>query len=323
VLRKHLALLLAVFAATPGGAQQTVVAGGGRLEVRSFDSPALGVRKRYQVYLPASYARDSARRYPVAYLLHGRSGNEAEWTARGELVAVADSLFSQRAPELILVMPDGDNSFWVNWESWPGFAACARDTTLAEAAESFCVETARYGDYVARDLVAEVDAAFRTLPARAHRGLLGVSMGGTGALTLALCYPDVFGATGAFGAPQPFWLGPAPGREAASLAALDSALGRPVGPLTRARWGADTAAWWRHSPERAARRLRGRGGVFPAIRLEVGLTDQYRDENRALAATLRELGVTFEYREREGGHEWSTWRAHTAEALAWLGRLLR
>lgn len=314
--------LLAVLAATAGRAQQTVAAGRGTVAVRSFDSPALGVRKRYQVYLPASYARDSRRRYPVAYLLHGRTGSEAEWTARGDLAAIADSLFSQ-GPELILIMPDGDNGFWVNWESWPGFAACARDTTLAEAAESFCVESARFGDYVARDLVAEVDAGFRTLPARGHRGLLGVSMGGTGALTLALCYPDVFGAAAAFASPQPFYLGPAPGREAASLAALDSALGRPVGPLTRARWGADSAAWWRHSPDRAARRLRGQGGVFPAIRLEVGLADQYRDENRAFAATLRGLGVTFEYLEREGGHEWSTWRAHTGEALVWLGRMLR
>jgi len=202
VARTHLVALLAVCAASAGQAQSAAVAERGTLVVRSFASAALGVRKGYQVYLPAAYAHDSTRRFPVAYLLHGRSGNETEWTARGDLVVVADSLFSQGAPELILVMPDGDNSFWVNWESWPGLAACARDTTLAEAAESFCVESAGYGDYVAHDLVAEVDAAFRTLAARAHRGLLGVSMGGTGALTLALGYADVFGATAAFAAPQ-------------------------------------------------------------------------------------------------------------------------
>lgn len=321
--RPHLVLLLAVSAAAPGRAQQPGIAGGGTLLVRSFQSPALGVSKRYQVYLPASYGRDPRRRYPVAYLLHGRSGDETEWTARGDVGAIADSISAQGGPELLLVLPDGDNSFWVNWESWPGFGACARDTTLAEAAASFCVNSARYGDYVAHDLVAEVDAAFRTLPGRAHRGLLGVSMGGTGALTLALCYPDVFSAAAAFASPMPFYLGPAPGREAQSLEAMDSALGRPVGPLTRARWGADTAAWWRHSPERAARRLRGAGKPFPAIRLEVGVLDPYRDENRGFAAALHGLGVRHEYLEREGGHEWSVWRAHTGEALAWLGRLLR
>lgn len=305
-------LLLAVVAAAQGG---------GRLEVHSFVSPALGVRKRYQVYLPASYARDPRRRYPVAYVLHGRTGNEAEWTTRGNLDGIADSLFAHGGAELILVMPDGDNSFWVNWESWPGYAACASDTTLAEPAASFCVGSAHYGDYVAHDLIAEVDAAFRTLPGRAHRGLLGVSMGGTGALTLALTYPDSFSAVAAFAAPQPFYLGP--GRQAQSLEAFDSALGRPVGPLTRARWGPDPAVWWRHSPERAAARLRGARGRFPAIRIEVGVDDPYRDENRGFAATLRGLGVRFEYLERAGGHEWPTWRAHSGEALAWLGGRLK
>ena len=278
----------------------------GTLSVRSLYSPALGVRKRYQVYLPASYLRESRRRYPVAYLLHGRTGNEADWTARGDLDAIADSLFAAPAgaPGLILIMPDGDNSFWVNWDSWPGFAACARDTLLAEAAPSFCVNRAGYGDYVAHDLVAEVDAAFRTVPERAHRGLMGLSMGGTGALTLALTYPDVFGATAAFSAPHP----------------IERAAGRPVGPLTQARWGADTSSWWRHSPDRAARRLRGAGKSFPAIRIEIGRADMYLEENRAFAATLRGLGVEHEYLEGDGGHEWSYWRPRIAATLAWLAR---
>lgn len=294
----------------------------GTVLLRSFFSAALGARKRYLVYLPASYSRGT-RRYPVAYLLHGRTGNEADWIARGDLDSVADSVFAFGTPELILVMPDGDNSFWVNWASSPGYSACARDSLLEEAAPSFCVSSARYGDYLAHDLVAQVDSAFRTLSTRAHRGVLGLSMGGTGALTLALTYPEVFAATAAFSAPQPFYLGPhpyqPPARQAESLQAVETDLGRPLGPLTRARWGADSAGWWRHDPERAARRLRSAGGRFPALWLEVGRQDPYLDENRALAAALRELGVAHQFLERDGGHQWAYWRAHLGEGLRWLG----
>jgi len=294
----------------------------GTVQVRSFYSAALGARKRFLVYLPPSYPRRGTR-YPVVYLLHGRTGNEAEWLAKGDLDAVADSVFAAGPPPLILVMPDGDNSFWVNWEASPGVAACAGDSLLAEAPSSFCVPVSRYGDYVARDLVAQVDSAFRTLADRAHRGVAGLSMGGTGALTLALTYPDVFSAVAALSSvAAPFYLGPrpyqAPAGQARSLGDLEEAMGRPLGPFTRARWGPDTAAWWRHDPERAARRLRDSGRGLPAIWLEVGTGDPYLDENRAFAAALRELHVAHQYLEREGGHQWSYWRAHLGETLRWF-----
>ena len=302
------------------------VAPRGTVLVRSFFAPALGAHKRYLVYLPPSYSRKPGRRYPVVYVLHGRTGNEADWVARGDLDRVADSVFAAGAPELILIMADGDNSFWVNWAESPGYAACARDSLLTEAATSFCVPTSRYGDYLARDLVAQVDSGFRTLAAPAHRGLLGLSMGGTGALTLALDFPHVFAAAVALSAPQPFYLGPhpyqTPAVQATSLDAVEQALGRKLGPMTRARWGADTAQWWRHDPERAARRLIQSGGAVPVLLLEVGKGDPYADENRALDAAFTTLGLAHQFLLEDGGHEWSFWRAHSGAALAWLGRRL-
>jgi len=298
----------------------------GSVLVRAFFSPALGARKRYLVYLPASYPRRPAKRYPVVYVLHGRTGNEADWIVRGDLDSVADSLFGSGTPEFILVLPDGDNSFWVNWVESPGYAVCARDSLLAEAAPVFCVPRSRYGDYVAHDLVAQVDGGFRTRPDRSHRGLLGLSMGGTGALTLALDYPLVFCAATALSAPQPFYLGPHPYQppavQAPSLEAVEQAIGKKLGPQTRARWGADTAEWWRHDPERAARRLLHAGGPVPALRLEVGTRDPYADENRALAAALTALGISHELLLEDGAHEWSYWRARSGAALAWLGARL-
>ena len=48
----------------------------------SFESKALGVAKRYKVYLPAGYEAATARRYPVIYMLHGLGGDETNWIER-------------------------------------------------------------------------------------------------------------------------------------------------------------------------------------------------------------------------------------------------
>ena len=56
----------------------------GEVRVESFYSPALGVSRHYVVYLPPSYTRGN-RRYPVAYYLHGYSGNESDWLSLAEI----------------------------------------------------------------------------------------------------------------------------------------------------------------------------------------------------------------------------------------------
>ena len=76
---------------------------------------------------------------------------------------------------MIIVVPNGKNkylgSFYANSSS-----------------------TGNWDDYVTRDVVTYIDAHYRTLAAREHRGIAGHSMGGYGALTLAFRHPDVFGS---------------------------------------------------------------------------------------------------------------------------------
>src|SRR5690606_5739025 len=77
------------------------------------------VELKLNVLLPKGYEEDSDRRYPVVYLLHGYGGNFREW----ERIGVAEQA---RDLAVILVMPEGDRSFWVNahespeacWEDW-------------------------------------------------------------------------------------------------------------------------------------------------------------------------------------------------------------
>src|ERR1017187_2501097 len=75
-------------------------------------SQALGAKKAVVVYLPPSYANAIARRYPVAYYLHGLTGSEVDWTRSGHLNEVMDSLVMAGGPEMIVVMPDGDDGWY-------------------------------------------------------------------------------------------------------------------------------------------------------------------------------------------------------------------
>jgi S-formylglutathione hydrolase FrmB len=157
----------------------------GRIVVETLHSRALqGNRigdtadRKITIYLPPSYDRDPARRYPAVYLLHGSTSDPREWldgSYQGLNLALAmDALAGAGLPEYIVVMPLADNSF----------------------GGAFYVNSAAFGkweDFVVAELVPFVDARFRTLRARRSRGLAGQSMGGFGALYLAGRHADTFG----------------------------------------------------------------------------------------------------------------------------------
>jgi S-formylglutathione hydrolase FrmB len=301
----------------------------GRVRVDTVWSAALRTRKQFVVYLPASYDREPARRYPVAYYLHGLWGDEWNWVRNGRLDAAMDSLVAAGGPEMIVVMPDGDDSWYTTWNALVTIDACQRDTVRKEPAASYCVPWPHYDDYVARDLVAKVDSTYRTRADRRHRGIAGLSMGGYGAVSLALRYPDVWSAAAShsgFVAPLLVSAGPfgtgSPPRYATGIA--------PLAERWRAYWaslplafGRDTAGWWARDPGRIAARLRRHDAArMPALRLDVGANDQFLEQNRALHFTLDSLGVAHAYAEHAGGHDWTYWRTHVPESLAWLGARL-
>jgi enterochelin esterase-like enzyme/uncharacterized membrane protein len=140
----------------------------------SFYSASLDREMTYYIYLPPGYQTES-RRYPVLYMLHGGGGTKDEWPAYGLVNDLDRSIQSKDIRPMIVVMPQGDLGYWVNWpENGP-----------------------RWGDYITRDLRRQVDSTFRTLPDASHRAIGGLSMGGAGALQLAFNHPEVFSVVGA------------------------------------------------------------------------------------------------------------------------------
>ena len=295
----------------------------GRVLADSFWSPALGVRKQFVVYLPPSYDRAPARRYPVAYYLHGLFGNEWNWVRLGGLARAADSLAARGAGEAIVVMPDGDDGWYTTWNTLANVDACRRDTARAEPAATYCVAWPRYDDYVAHDLVARVDSVYRTRADRTHRAIAGLSMGGYGAMSLALRYPEVFSAAASHsGVVAPLYIGPAPYVPPAQYASTVAELraSRPAtwttAPLA---FGADTAGWWARDPGRLAERVRrAHPALMPALFADVGTGDELVDENRAFRDRLDALGIPLAYHEWSGAHTWTYWSTHVGQSLAWL-----
>lgn len=127
------------------------------------------------VFLPPSYAKDKHRRYPVVYALHGYSIGAEQWTHEIHVPETIKSAFAQGAKEMMVVLPDSK-------------------TLQNGSMYSSSVTTGDFEKFVSHDLVAYMDAHYRTLPNRQSRGLVGHSMGGYGATRIGMKHADVFGS---------------------------------------------------------------------------------------------------------------------------------
>ena len=175
VLAAGATLLLVLLAPSAVGAGAAAVEG--TLTEASFQSATLNEAISYNVYLPAGY-EGSTDSYPVLYLLHGRGDSKSAWT---QMKGALDALIaSGEIQPTIAIMPDAP---------WSSRASYYVDSGYTGADPGRKVETA-----FTKDLIAHVDATYRTVASRTGRGIAGYSMGGYGALRYSLAHPDLFGA---------------------------------------------------------------------------------------------------------------------------------
>ena len=127
------------------------------------------------VFLPPSYAKEKSRRYPVVYALHGYSIGAEQWTHEIHVPQTIEGAFAQGAKEMIVVLPDSK-------------------TLHNGSMYSSSVTTGDFERFISHDLVAYIDAHYRTIPERRARGLVGHSMGGYGATRIGMKHSDVFGS---------------------------------------------------------------------------------------------------------------------------------
>jgi S-formylglutathione hydrolase FrmB len=150
--------------------------GGAVVEFKTMVSQTLGGEEPYSIFLPPSFRKDQSRTYPVVYFLHGLNNDQTSWTVEryGNLQnKVEELILEKQIPEIIMVHPFGNNSFYCNYADG----------------------TKRYEDFITGELVACMEANYRARKGREYRAIGGTSMGGYGALKIAMKHPDLYAAT--------------------------------------------------------------------------------------------------------------------------------
>ena len=232
----------------------------------SFHSAALQRTMPYRVVLPAHY--NSGRKLPVIYLLHGNGESFRSWTNYSDIAQYASN-------GIILVMPQGDSSYYVN---------SARDNQD------------RYEDYITQDLVADVEQRFPAANDREHRAIAGVSMGGFGAVVLALKHPEMF----------------------AFAAGLSPALDVPSRPFSLKRMSqwrrfrSIFGAWngpHQHDNDPYLLARSADPAKTPYLWISCGDQEGLLPANLSFDRILKQRGFRSEFIKAPGGHNWTQWNS--------------
>jgi len=236
-----------------------------------FCSQALGREDAYLVWLPPDYNANT-KRYPSLYLLHGVGGPDGygveEWLGYALTEDLDRMLALGMIEPMIVVLPNGEQSYWMNHSP---------DT-----------DGTRWADFVALDLVKDVDAHFRTEPVRERRAIGGLSMGGHGALQIAMNHPNLFSVAGAHSPTiRPFETSPEFFGDEAWFAKYD--------PISLA------------ASTDAATKL--------AIWIDVGYVDEWRPAAEELDQILEAKKAPVQLHVLEGEHEGWYWEYYLPEYL--------
>jgi len=201
--------------------------------------------------------------WPVVYLLHGYSGNYAQW------IQTAPQLAQEATTDGILfVCPDGGYDSW--WFDSP------TDPKI------------RYETFVTTELIPYIDTHYPTRADNAHRAITGLSMGGHGALYLAIRHRALFGAAGATSGGVDFT--PFPN---------NWGIKKDLGDFASHKDN-----WENNTVTHAADDLRN--GELHLI-FDCGTGDFFLAVNRNLHQKLLDKKIDHDYIERPGGHDHDYW----------------
>lgn len=273
--------------------------GGSRVEFRNFSSTALGTQAQYSIYFPPAYDKKPDRSFPVIYLLHGMFNDHTSWAVEryGNLPSVIENLLlSGEAPQFLMVHPNGENSFY---------------TDFADGSK-------KYEQYIYKDLIQEIERNFRVKIGRANRAMAGTSIGGYGALKIAMKHVEVYNSVAA-GSPI-ILLGKDPSEmmnSSSRMARLFSSLFTQVfgTPFDRNHWKENSVEVLAHT------------GDFKDLNIyfAYGTADRYKDafpmerSIQTIHRILTERGISHVFQIYEGEpHGWELLRNHIKEVLQFL-----
>ncbi len=257
------------------------------IESLEFESSKVNYPVKYSVYLPPDYDI-SQRSYPILYLLHGYSDDETGWIQFGEANSIADrGIANGDFPPCIIIMPDGKVSWYVN--SYDG-----KDP---------------WEDMFIQEFIPYIENEYRIRRKKEFRAIAGLSMGGNGALLLAMRNPELFSSCVAMSA--------AVFTDEEKLSGKnDHYFGKIFGPDSG---NGKISDYWKSY--NALHLLDSEDhGKLKSIRyyIDCGDDDFLYKGNSALHVKMHDLGIPHEYRVRNGGHSWSYWRTGLFDGLKFV-----
>jgi S-formylglutathione hydrolase FrmB len=260
-----------------------------RVDCSELPSKILGRPVPYCVLLPPSYDAQKTRRYPVLYYLHGLGDNEQSLINGGGWSIYDEQLSQKNIGEFLIVSPNEFRSFAVN----------SRDGRV------------KYEDFFVREFMPAIEKKYRIKEGRGARGIMGISMGGYGALHYAFKYPQMFVSV------------------STHMAALRETLPRnvegvPEGKLLGDIFGRpiDEAYYQQNSPFTLARKAPPAQLRNLKIYFDCGSEDSYRFDIGAeqLHKLLQARGVPHEFYIYPGSHDMVYILQHFAASLRWHSR---
>ena len=282
-VRQFLAALLLVASAAHAAS---------RVDCGRIESAILHRAVPYCVMLPPSYDQDKVRKFPVVYYLHGLGDNAQSLINAGGWNIYDDLLSQKKVGEFLIVTPYGYQSFYIN----------SRDGKF------------RYEDFFLREFMPAIEKKYRVKPGRASHGIMGISMGGFGALHYAFKYPQKFAAVST--------------HMAALMDVLPKNIGEtPEGKMMGTIFGTpiDEKYYQANNPMRLARTAPLALLRSMKIYFDVGDQDHYGFNvgNAELDRILKQRKVPHEFHIYPGGHDMEFVLQHFAASLEWQGKALK
>lgn len=259
------------------------------LDNASMTSKILKGERKYAVYLPPDY-ETSQRSYPVLYLLHGSGDDQTGWVQFGEVLLIADKAIKEgSATPMIIVMPDANTGR-------RGYTNDIRGTW-------------QYEDFFFNEFVPFIEKTYRIKSEKRYRAVAGLSMGGYGSFLYALHHPEMFSSACPLSASTgPLkledtkkslqWFSPAPADNIP-----DS--------LIEGYYKRNSILYLvENMPEDQKKAVRWY--------IDCGDDDFLFEGNSLVHIAMRKKEIPHEFRARDGGHNWTYWRASLPEVLRFV-----
>lgn len=256
-----------------------------------YNSEELNRVVNYSVYLPPSYKQNPNKTNEVFFLLHGYGGDENIWINRCRLQNLLDSLIDTKSiPELVIVMPDGDNTYYIN------------DYKGLNNYEYFFIT--EFVPFIKNQYSADTND---------KPSICGLSMGGFGAVILTVKHPELFSTTislsGAVRTPEIF--------SNVNQTKYDSYFG----PLYGAGLIGEeriTDHWKKNSPYFLIDSTKAEQLKKIDWYIDCGMQDFLFPSNEAFHKLLLKYNIPHEYHMRIGEHNWEYWERGLILALQYL-----